>query len=58
MIFYFDFQEFDDEVVLAYTQSWVQAMIADFAVCPFTVQPMRAGIPRGHVRYTGMCGSV
>ena len=33
-------------------------MIADFAVCPFTVQPMRAGIPRGHVRYTGTYGSV
>lgn len=32
-------------------------MIADFAVCPFTVQPLRAGIPRGHVRYTGTYAS-
>lgn len=42
----------NDEVVLEVTKRWVQAMIADFAVCPFTVESDRAGIPRGAVRYT------
>ena len=42
----------DDQVVLDTTKRWVQAMIADFAVCPFTIQAARAGIPRGEVRYT------
>ena len=42
----------DDQVVLDVTKRWVQAMIADFAVCPFTIQADRAGIPRGDVRYT------
>ena len=42
----------DDANVLAVTRDWVQAVIADFAVCPFTVQAGRAGIPRGDVRYT------
>ena len=42
----------NDEVVLEVTKRWVQAMIADFAVCPFTVEAERAGIPRGTVRYT------
>lgn len=44
--------EVDDQVVLDTTKRWVQAMIADFAVCPFTIQAERAGIPRGDVRYT------
>ena len=42
----------NDEIVLEVTKRWVQAMIADFAVCPFTVESDRAGIPRGAVRYT------
>lgn len=46
-------QEDDDEIVLDITKTWVKAIIADFAVCPFTVEPERAGIPRGNVRYTG-----
>jgi len=45
-------KEDDDEIVLDITKKWVKAIIADFAVCPFTVEPERAGIPRGNVRYT------
>jgi hypothetical protein len=45
-------KEADDEIVLNITKKWVKAIIADFAVCPFTVEPERAGIPRGNVRYT------
>lgn len=30
----------------------MHAVIADFAVCPFTIDPNRAGIPLGGVRYS------
>ena len=45
-------QELDDEVVLKDTKEWVRKIIADFGVCPFTIDPERAGIPMGGVRYT------
>jgi len=44
--------ESDDEVIIIDTKNWVQKVIADFAVCPFTVDPDRAGIPMGGVRYS------
>jgi hypothetical protein len=43
--------ELDDNVVLEDTKEWVQRVIADFGVCPFTVDKERAGIPMGGVRY-------
>eukprot|EP00607_Mallomonas_marina_P010364 CAMPEP_0182421368 /NCGR_PEP_ID=MMETSP1167-20130531/6732_1 /TAXON_ID=2988 /ORGANISM="Mallomonas Sp, Strain CCMP3275" /LENGTH=528 /DNA_ID=CAMNT_0024598435 /DNA_START=39 /DNA_END=1625 /DNA_ORIENTATION=+ len=42
----------DDELLLTDTKEWVRAVIADFGVCPFTMDPQRAGIPMGGVRYT------
>ena len=44
--------ENDDAIVLQDTKEWVRKIIADFGVCPFTIDPMRAGIPMGGVRYT------
>jgi hypothetical protein len=44
--------ETNDEIVIADTKEWVRAIIADFGVCPFTMDPERAGIPMGGVRYT------
>lgn len=41
-----------DDIVMADTKEWVRRVIADFNVCPFTVDPERAGIPMGGVRYT------
>jgi hypothetical protein len=42
----------EDKRVLADSKQWVQSIIADFGVCPFTIDPDRAGIPQGGVRYT------
>ena len=44
-------EEPDDNVVMRDTRIWVQTMIAGMQVCPFTVDPDRAGIPLGGVRY-------
>ena len=44
--------EEDDEVVLKDTKRWVNTVMADFGVCPFTIDDNRAGIPMGGVRYT------
>ena len=41
----------DDNLIMEETKRWVKAIIADFAVCPFTIEPDRAGIPRGNVYY-------
>jgi len=41
-----------DDVVMDDTKEWVRKVIADFNVCPFTVDPEKAGIPMGGVRYT------
>ncbi|CAN0011334.1 unnamed protein product [Scytosiphon promiscuus] len=40
----------DDEVT-ELTKSWVQAVITDMGVCPFSVDASRAGLPVGQVRY-------
>lgn len=39
--------EHDDARVLADTRVWVNKLIADFGVCPFTADADRAGIPMG-----------
>ncbi len=44
--------EEDDEVVLMDTKRWVNTVMADFGVCPFTIDDNKAGIPMGGVRYT------
>jgi hypothetical protein len=43
--------EEEDDVIIQDSKTWVRKVIADFAVCPFTVDPDRAGIPMGGVRY-------
>jgi hypothetical protein len=45
-------EEGDDEIVLRDTKEWVRTVMADFGVCPFTIDANRAGIPMGGVRYT------
>lgn len=42
----------DDEIVLRDTKEWVNKVMADFGVCPFTTSASKAGIPSGGVRYT------
>lgn len=43
--------EQDDNVILRDTMKWVEKIIANFGVCPFTIDAKRAGIPVGGVRY-------
>jgi hypothetical protein len=43
--------ELNDDVVLTDTKEWVQKVVVDFGVCPFTINKNRAGIPMGEVRY-------
>ncbi|CAB1119769.1 unnamed protein product [Ectocarpus sp. CCAP 1310/34] len=40
-----------DEEVQELTKSWVQAVITDMGVCPFSVDASRAGLPVGQIRY-------
>eukprot|EP00752_Nemacystus_decipiens_P004817 g4384.t1 len=40
-----------DEEVTELTKAWVQAVITDMGVCPFSVDASRAGLPVGQVRY-------
>ena len=40
------------EDVIKYTQNWVKKMIADFSVCPYTINENIAGIPKGNIRYS------
>ncbi|CAM9355890.1 unnamed protein product [Ascophyllum nodosum] len=40
-----------DEEVTEQTKAWVQAVITDMGVCPFSVDASRAGLPVGLVRY-------
>lgn len=41
----------DSSIELEETKEFVQAMIADFSVCPFTNNADKAGVPRGLIRY-------
>ena len=43
--------ENDDNIVMRDTRQWVQSVIAGMQVCPFTIDPDKAGIPLGGVRY-------
>lgn len=45
-------EELDDGIVLQDTKEWVRKVMADFGVCPFTINSDKAGIPSGGVRYT------
>lgn len=44
--------ETDDAIILKDTKEWVNKVIADFGICPFTINSNKAGIPVGSVRYT------
>ena len=33
------------------TKDFVQGMMADFAICPFTRNAVKAGVPKGNIRY-------
>lgn len=41
-----------NEEVLRESMLWCRAMISDFSVCPFTIDEVEAGIPKGKIRYT------
>ena len=41
----------DDDAVIALTKTWVDRMMADLALCPFTQSANRSGLPPGPVRY-------
>ena len=40
-----------DALVLSDTKMFVQAVIADFGACPFTIDANRAGPQKGQIRY-------
>jgi hypothetical protein len=44
--------EHDDAIVVEDTKRWVRKVMADFGVCPFTINAENAGIPMGAVRYS------
>lgn len=41
----------DDDVVVDLSRKWVDRMMADLALCPFTQSSARSGIPPGPVHY-------
>lgn len=41
----------DDDVIIQLSKQWVDKMMADLALCPFTQSSTRSGIPLGPVRY-------
>ncbi|KAL7531786.1 hypothetical protein ACHAWF_003906 [Thalassiosira exigua] len=41
----------EDDVIVDLTKKWVDKMMADLALCPFTRDADRSGIPLGPVRY-------
>ena len=40
-----------DEQIISITERWVQRMMSDLALCPFTQSSARSGIPPGPVHY-------
>ena len=44
--------EQDNNRILSITKSWVQSMISDFGICPYSKSCDLAGVPMGQVRYT------
>lgn len=47
-----DNESIDMDNILTVTRAWVKAMIADFAICPYTIDADKAGKPIGGVRYS------
>ena len=47
-----DNEPLDMDNILEVTRDWVKAMIADFSICPYTIDADRAGKPIGGVRYS------
>jgi hypothetical protein len=41
----------DDNVIIETSSAWVDRMMADLALCPFTQTAQKSGIPPGPVRY-------
>lgn len=41
----------EDDVIINLSKQWVDKMMADLALCPFTQSSSRSGIPLGPVRY-------
>ena len=41
----------DDDVIIQLSKQWVDKMMADLALCPFTQSATKSGIPLGPVRY-------
>jgi hypothetical protein len=41
----------DESQVLQESQDWIQAIISDFSVCPYTRSANRAGVPIGNICY-------
>lgn len=41
-----------NQCILSITKSWVQSMISDFGICPYSKSADLAGVPMGQVRYT------
>ena len=41
----------EDEPIMVGMKGWVDAIIADLGVCPFTVNAAKAGLPQGAIRY-------
>jgi len=41
----------DDDVIIQLSKQWVDKMMADLALCPFTQSSTKSGIPLGPVRY-------
>lgn len=42
----------DDEEIVEITRAWVDKMMSDMGICPFTSGPDLSGMPMGKVRYT------
>lgn len=41
----------DDELIIGITKKWVNKMMSDLGICPFTAGPDLAGLPVGNVFY-------
>lgn len=42
---------FDEDAILSISKDWIQAMICDFGICPYSKSSSLAGVPQGPVRY-------
>ena len=46
-----------DEDALKCSKDWVNAIVSDAGICPFSLSADRAGLPLGDVRYDVGCGA-